>query len=111
MMSSQLSYLIAREKDRTIASQPNARLASRARRAISLHHVPGAPRHASRGRAGAMGTEVGIGPRVRRAPVLGRPERRHDALIAIKIYIVIYDGFDELGALGPDEVLRRAATR
>jgi hypothetical protein len=43
--------------------------------------------------------------------VLGRLERRHDALIAIKIDIVIYDGFDELGALGPDEVLRRAAMR
>jgi hypothetical protein len=42
MMSSRLSYLIAREKDRTIASRAERASRLSSPTAISLRHVPGA---------------------------------------------------------------------
>jgi transcriptional regulator GlxA family with amidase domain len=40
-------------------------------------------------------------------PLAGSPARRHDP--AMQIDIIIFDGFDELDAIGPYEVLRNAA--
>jgi hypothetical protein len=101
-MSTRLSYLIARERQDDLAARAGRASSLPPRPPRTVPPVVDAPER--------WAAERGIGSPVGR-PRLRWPKRSHDALAPMKVELVIYEGFDELDALAPYEVLRRVGKR